>query len=110
MSRCISRSLELLAACATLACVLAPHALHAQACCAGASALTPGRLTMHEQALVGALARAAFVPGSFDADGSYVSAPAGSSDVELEQDSFGAVRLLRRGQVALLVPFVEARR
>lgn len=86
------------------------HALHAQACCAGASALTPGRLAMHEQALVGAQARAGLVLGSFDAGGTYASAPAGSSDLELEQDVFGALRVLKRGQVALLVPFFEARR
>jgi hypothetical protein len=84
--------------------------LHAQACCAGASALTPGRLVMHEQALVGAQVRASLVLGSFDASGSHSSLPSGASDVELEQDLFGAVRLFKHGQVALLVPFLEASR
>jgi hypothetical protein len=65
---------------------------------------------MHEAALVGAQARASLVLGSFDAGGSYRSLPSGASDLELEQDVFGAVRLLKRGQVALLVPFLEARR
>jgi hypothetical protein len=65
---------------------------------------------MHEQALVGVQARASLVAGSFDSSGSYRSLPSGASDLELEQDVFGAVRLFKRGQVALLIPFLEARR
>jgi len=65
---------------------------------------------MHEAALVGLSARASSVFGSFDPSGHYVSAPAGTSELDLEQDLFGATRFLRRGQAALLVPLVETHR
>jgi hypothetical protein len=82
----------------------------AQACCAGGSAVTPGRLEPHEDALVGAQARTGIVFGSYDQNGHYVASPSGDSEYDLEQDLFGAVRVLRRGQVALLVPLVETLR
>ncbi len=104
MSRRSSRFPELALA---LAGLLAPSVARAQACCAGSSALTPGRLAIHETALVGAQARAGYGYGSFDGDGHYASNPAGAGEVDLEEDVFGALRFLRRGQVALLVPFVE---
>jgi hypothetical protein len=83
---------------------------HGQACCAGAGALTPGRLQLHEDALVGTQLHAATVLGSFDDGGHYSPVGAHSSEVDYEEDLFGAVRFLRRGQVALLVPFVETHR
>jgi hypothetical protein len=87
-----------------------PGIAHAQACCAGGSAVTPGRLELHEDALVGAQARTGVVFGSYDQNGRYIASPSGDSEVDLEQDVFGAVRVLRRGQVALLVPLVETER
>jgi len=82
----------------------------AQACCAGAGALTPGRLSLHEDALVGTQLHAASVLGSFDDGGHYTPATPGSSELDFEEDLFGALRVARRGQIALLVPFVETRR
>ncbi len=82
----------------------------AQACCAGGSALTPGRLAPQEAILVGAQARAANVFASFDSDGHYATSPPGTSEVDLEQDAFAAVRFLRRAQAAVLVPIVETHR
>jgi hypothetical protein len=67
-------------------------------------------LALHEQALVGAQIRGSLVLGSFDGTGSYASAANGTSNIELEQDLFGALRLLGNGQVAVLLPFLEARR
>jgi hypothetical protein len=87
-----------------------PASAYAQACCAGSSALTPGRLALHEDALVGLQTRTGFGFGSFGNDGSFASFPKDTSELDLEQDLFGAVRVLDRGQVALLVPLVEARR
>jgi len=104
MSRRSSRFPEL-ALLAALA--LAPREARAQACCAGSSALTPGRLAVHETALVGGQVRAGYGYGSFDGGGHYASNPAGAGEVDLEQDVFGALRVLGRGQVALLVPVVE---
>jgi hypothetical protein len=83
----------------------------AQACCAGTGALTPGRLSLHEDALIGTQVRAATVLGSFDDGAHYTgAASSGTSELDFEQDLFAALRVLRRGQVALLVPFVETRR
>ncbi|HXN30816.1 MAG TPA: hypothetical protein VN894_03100 [Polyangiaceae bacterium] len=82
----------------------------AQACCAGASAVTPGRLELHEAALAGVQLRAAGVFGHYTAQGRYVPSPSVDPEDDFEQDLFGAVRVLRRGQIALLVPFVETMR
>ena len=82
----------------------------AQACCAGAGALTPGRLGLHEDALVGTQVHAATVLGSFDDGGHYTGTSPGSNELDFEEDLFAALRVFRRGQVALLVPFVETRR
>jgi hypothetical protein len=84
----------------------APRA-HGQACCAGTGAVTPGRLGLHEDALVGVQARAGLVLGSFDGGGRYVASPAGANELDLEQDVFGALRVVEHGQVSLLVPVVE---
>ena len=91
----------------SLACV---RRADAQACCAGASAATPGRLAQHERALVGVLARGAVMLGSYRNDGHYVPPPKGVAEDDLEQDLFGALRLTSHAQVALLVPVVETRR
>lgn len=89
-----------------------PSRAWAQACCAGSGAVTPGRLSLHEDALVGLQVRAAHVFGSFDRNAHYASAPAGSSEQDFGQDFFGSVRLpfADRAQLSLLVPFVETRR
>jgi hypothetical protein len=83
---------------------------YAQACCAGTGALTPGRLALHEDALVGTQIHTSRVLGAFDDNGHYTSSPSGSSEDDFEQDLFGAVRVFHRGQVALLVPLVETYR
>jgi len=99
-----------LALAATLAILATSGRARAQACCAGTGAVTPGRLALHESALVGAQLKAGAMLGSYDADGNYASSPSGASEFDFEEDLFGAVRLLDRGQVALLVPLVETRR
>jgi len=88
----------------------APALARAQACCAGGSAVTPARLEPHEWALAGAALRAGADFGSYNTDGHYVPYASGDSEVDFEQDLFGAVRVLRRGQVALLVPLVQTYR
>lgn len=79
----------------------------AQACCAGSGAVTPGRLALHESALVGTQAKVGSIMGHFSQEGDFIASPAGARDVEFEQDLFGALRVADRAQVALLVPFVE---
>jgi hypothetical protein len=87
-----------------------PSRARAQACCAGGSAVTPGRLELHEDALVGADVKAASVLGTYDPNGHFYGSPPGVTEGDFEEDLFGAVRVLKRGQVAVLVPFVETQR
>ena len=76
----------------------------AQACCAGAGAVTPGRLAIHEDALVGLQLKGANAFGAFASDATYHGSPANTSEWELEQDLFGALRVVPRGQLALALP------
>jgi len=87
-----------------------PARAWAQACCAGGSAVTPGRLKPYEDALLGVQVRAAGVLGSYDERGRYVSSPAGDTEGDFEQDVLGALRVLPRGQITLLMPIVETLR
>lgn len=82
----------------------------AQACCAGSGAVTPARLGVHDVAVVGAQFRVASAFGSYDATGGYVPAPEGAREIDLEEDLYGAVRVLGRGQLGVLLPFVETHR
>ena len=93
-----------------LAVLLAAAHARAQACCAGSSAVTPARLGLHEDWLVGTTLHVGGVIGNYALDGTYSALPAHSSEVDLEQDLLGAVRVTKRGQLALLVPFVETYR
>ena len=93
-----------------LAGVASPTAARAQACCAGAGAVTPARLALHEDAAAGLQLRAATVVGSYSAAARYVPAPPGAREIDLEQSMYGAVRVLDRGQLGALLPFVETLR
>lgn len=99
-------------ACAVLGLLLATFAggrdAWAQACCAGASAITPGRLALHERALLGLQLRAAWSLGSYDAHADYRPNVSGSTSLDLQQDLFAAVRVLERGQVGLLMPVLAS--
>jgi hypothetical protein len=72
--------------------------------------VTPARLEPHEAALVGAELRAGGELGSYETSGRYFGNSPGATEFDFEEDLFGAVRFLRRGQFALLVPFVETQR
>ncbi len=65
---------------------------------------------MHEDALVGMQARSGLATGSFGDAGHFSGTPSGTSEYDFEEDAFGAARVFDRGQVALLVPFVETAR
>ncbi|HVY31939.1 MAG TPA: transporter [Polyangiaceae bacterium] len=90
--------------------LVSPSTALAQACCAGVSAITPARLELHERALLGAELRAAHALGNFNSSGDFHSNPKGASELDFEQDVFGSVRWLGRGQASLLVPFLISRR
>jgi len=110
MRRPSSRFLRTVALLLAFAAWGAPSPARAQACCAGGSAVTPGRLQLHEDALVGVELKAATVLGSYAQGGGYTASPAGDTEGGFEEDLFGAVRVVPRGQVALLVPFDETAR
>jgi hypothetical protein len=97
------------ALCAIVTLALARDAA-AQACCAGAGVVTPGRLALHEDELVGVQLHASALLGSFDAQGSYLGEPSTARELDLEQDLFGSVRVFKHGQISLLVPLVETSR
>jgi len=86
----------------------APRAARAQACCAGSSAVTPGRLVLHENALAGFELRSAALLGTYDSRSAYHAAAPGTGEADFEEDVFASARVLERGQVSLLVPFVES--
>ena len=95
---------------ALLATTAVPGRAWAQACCAGAGAVTPGRLAVHEDALVGLQLKGANAFGSFSSDGTYHASPPRTSEWQFEQDLFGALRVVPRGQLALLLPAVQTYR
>jgi hypothetical protein len=81
-----------------------------QACCAGASTLTPARLTALEDAAVGLQLQFADDVGYFYSNRHYEPNPRGAGEQDFAENVFGTVRFLKRGQVSLLVPFVQTRR
>jgi hypothetical protein len=110
MSRRNFRSSSACALLALSAIAAAPSRAQAQACCAGGSAVTPARLELHEEALAGIELRAGSALGSYEPGGQHLGNSPGATELDFEEDLFGAVRVLRRGQVALLVPLVETQR
>jgi hypothetical protein len=60
--------------------------------------------------LLGLQAKGALVLGTFDTSRRFLAQRGGDSEVDLEQDLFGAARIAERGQIAVLVPLVETRR
>jgi hypothetical protein len=62
---------------------------------------------MYEDALVAVQAKLSRSYGAHDVSTHYAKDPPGSSELDLEQDLIGTVRLAPRLEVGLLVPFVE---
>jgi Putative MetA-pathway of phenol degradation len=101
---------RLAAATAFAAALSAPAVARAQACCAGATALSPGRLILHESALVGVQTVVTGITGSFDQSGAFVPAPKGTVEVDFTQNLIATLRVLERGQITVIVPLVETYR
>lgn len=109
----IFRSARLLAALASLPPLLAlisPATARAQACCAAAGLVTPGRLRLHEDWAVGLQVRSRTVLGAFGEDSHYVANGAGYSEWDEEQDVFASARIWRGGQISVELPLIETRR
>ncbi len=90
---------------ALLACALLAAPARAQPCCAGASALTPARLTLHEDWLLAAQLRPQLFHGSFDGQRAFQPPAPGSLELGVEETALAAARLFTHAQVALAVPF-----
>ena len=103
MRSCTSTFSRALAVAVLLACAEA----RAQACCAGGGLLAPARLTVHEDALVALEARSGVEAGSIDGVGRFRGNARGAGGIELTQSLLGTLRVLREGQVTLLVPVTE---
>lgn len=98
-----------LAVAASAATVSAARSAHAQACCVGASGLTPGWLMTHERALVGAQVRLSGAHGTYPTSGGFTTQEPGR-DARVEPTIYASYRFLPRGQVSLSMPFVGTRR
>ncbi len=82
----------------------------AQACCSGGQAVTPIRLGDLERAAAGLVWKTSGGLGSVDAGGKWQAATTGTRDVNIEQDLLAALRLSKRVQLALTVPWLETAR
>jgi hypothetical protein len=81
----------------------------AQACCVGASGLTPGWLTNHERALIGAQVRLSETWTTYPAVGNfYARTP--ERDARVETSLFATYRVLPRGQISAFMPLETIRR
>jgi hypothetical protein len=81
----------------------------AQACCASAGLVAPTRLRAYEDFAAGLQGRGRSIMGAFGAGGGYAGNGVGNSEWDFEQDLFGVARVLGRGQMSLLIPFIETR-
>lgn len=80
----------------------------AQACCAAATAIAPGRLALHERALVGGQLLASGGLGSFDGQARYHGNEPGSYQVDTQFTAFGTARIVPRLQVGATLPLLLA--
>lgn len=80
--------------------------VRAQACCAAASPIAPGRLALHERALVGAQLLLGGGLGSFDGQGQYHGNPSGYYQIDTQFTAFGTARIVPRLQVSASIPLL----
>jgi hypothetical protein len=105
-----SRSRDAIALALSIAVIAIAAEARAQPCCAGGTALTPGRLNLHENGLVGLGVRVTGITGSFDPSGKFAASPSGAVEVDLEQDLIATLRVLRRGQFTVVAPITQTYR
>jgi len=89
--------------------LLASRVAAAQACCGGASAVTPGWLGEQERALVGVQLRAMRPFASYRVVGPFFAPPPGD-ELRLDPTLFGSLRVLPRSQVSVSTSFAVQRR
>ncbi|MFO0595340.1 MAG: hypothetical protein U0228_08550 [Myxococcaceae bacterium] len=84
--------------------LLAGTRASAQACCAGASLLSPARLTPHEDALVGVDVKGSLQAGSLDARGVFAGNASGSGALDGVLTLHHTMRLGESGQLTWSLP------
>lgn len=89
---------------------LGENVARAQACCVGASGLTPGWLANHEQWLVGAQLRVAETHGTYPTRGDFYANDLPARDTRIESSLFATARFVPRAQLSLVAPLVTTRR
>ena len=78
----------------------------AQACCAAGAAVSPGRLALHEKALLGVQLTPAWGLGSYDAESTFHGKAKGTKQMDLTLTPFITLKLVDRLQWGINVPFV----
>lgn len=91
-------------ACALLLVLAHAAPAGAQACCAAAAPIAPGRLALHEKALVGVQLAGSLGLGSFDERSRFHENDAGAHQVDTQATLLGAVRVVPRLQVGISAP------
>lgn len=94
---------------ATVVALATERAALAQACCVGASGLTPGWMTNHERALVGAQLRLSETWTTYPTQGSFYSRSV-ERDTRVQTSLFATYRVLPRAQVSTFLPVETVRR
>lgn len=82
-----------------------PGEVEAQACCAGAAAGQLGRLTLHEEALLGLDLKATRTLGAYGDDTTYRTTR--SDELQFEQSLLATLRLEPSLQVGMVIPLVQ---
>ena len=82
----------------------------AQVCCSATSAISPGRLALHERGLSGIQPGATGVLGTFDQRSSFLASAPDSHQVDFTMSPFATVRVARRVQWGAMVPILASSR
>lgn len=76
----------------------------AQACCAAAAPIAPGRLALHEKALVGVQFAGSVGLGSFDGGSRFYGNSGGAHQLDTQATLLGTLRVVPRLQVGMSAP------
>lgn len=95
-----------LALCVSALSLTVAERARAQACCASAGTLAPGRLLAHERVLVGAGLSETASLGSYDSSGSFIAMPDGAVESISELTLIVGARPVPRVETTLVVPVV----
>lgn len=93
-----------------VAVLLGAPAAWAQACCTGTNVLTPARLALHEEALVGVELKPSVPYGAADGLGRFATNARGAGGFDFTQTLLSTVRLGESAQLTWALPFTQSAR